>query len=441
MPVFKDLADSPDPFIPSSTTPSAIISYTVAGAPVSTTLRVDGLVTPLFDKENQSVGSYSATWTASEVIGNGIFKYEFYDNGVLPPNANIKYGVITVLKSLDTVSTVSTDTNLTVYSSPSAVAIKENPVIPSEVTFALWNINPLLPPPLTPTYLVSSFYEVVSTTPLSTPIIFAIKYPADIPATHIKLFKYDETTKGFVAVASIADPTNNVLYATVNSLSLFVLMVSSDIIKPQIHDIVLTPSILNFTLTDDSSGINLPSIRVILDGQDVTDKLIVSGVTGDSKVSVSGRNLYEPSIEPHTLTIIAQDRGGNEVQKALSFTCDYTDVKVVIKPEALNINPGILTCYVKFPDVFGIPLSLNATLDGGALDKWMINYDGMPEEGLIGPVVVLKFRRQDIANALAEKGEMLDTEFILKGVFDDGTAPAGLSYEFEGKDSITKIIQ
>jgi len=84
--------------------------------------------------------------------------------------------------------------------------------------------------------------------------------------------------------------------------------------------------------------------------------------------------------------------------------------------------------------------SLAMALDGGALDKWMIDYEGLQEEGLPGPVVVIKFRRQDIANALAEKGEMLDTEFILKGVFDDGTAPASLSYEFEGKDSVTKII-
>ena len=119
----------------------------------------------------------------------------------------------------------------------------------------------------------------------------------------------------------------------------------------------------------------------------------------------------------------------------------YADVKVVIKPEALNINPGVLTCYVKFPDFFGVPLTLDATLDGGALDKWMVDYDGVPEEGLIGPVVILKFRRQDIENALAEKGETIDTEFILKGVFNDGTAPSDLPYQLEGRDSIMKIVE
>ena len=94
----------------------------------------------------------------------------------------------------------------------------------------------------------------------------------------------------------------------------------------------------------------------------------------------------------------------------------------------------------EFPDYFGVPLTLDATLDGGALDKWMIDYNSVLDEGLDGSMVVLKFRRQDIANALAEKGEALDTEFILKGSFDDGTAPLGQPYEFEGSGSVTKII-
>jgi hypothetical protein len=140
------------------------------------------------------------------------------------------------------------------------------------------------------------------------------------------------------------------------------------------------------------------------------------------------------------MSITAQDRGGNFVIKTISFTTGYADVKVVIKPEALNINPGVLTCYVKFPDFFGVPISLNATLDGGVLDKWMIDYKGIAEEGFDGPVVVLKFRRQAIEKALLDKGEVLDTEFILKGIFNDGTAPSDLPYEFEGRDSITKII-
>ena len=52
----------------------------------------------------------------------------------------------------------------------------------------------------------------------------------------------------------------------------------------------------------------------------------------------------------------------------------------------------------------------------------------------------MKFRRQDIEKALAEKGQVIDTGFILKGTFDDGTALFGQLYNFEGTDSITKIV-
>jgi hypothetical protein len=67
-------------------------------------------------------------------------------------------------------------------------------------------------------------------------------------------------------------------------------------------------------------------------------------------------------IETPTMIIIAHDRGGNETSQTLTFTSGYAEVKVVIKPEALNINPGVLTCYVKFPDFFGVPITLDATL-------------------------------------------------------------------------------
>jgi len=107
---------------------------------------------------------------------------------------------------------------------------------------------------------------------------------------------------------------------------------------------------------------------------------------------------------------------------------------MVLKPEALKVNPGILTAYLKFPEPFGIPITIEATLDGAPFDKWTISYEAMPEEGLEAPIVIMRFRRADIEEAL------LDTEFVLKGKFDDGTAPLGQPYDFEGHDSISKII-
>jgi len=135
---------------------------------------------------------------------------------------------------------------------------------------------------------------------------------------------------------------------------------------------------------------------------------------------------------------------GVKAQDALPTThhaIGYAQVELVIKPEALNVNPGVLTAYLKFPEPFGVPQTINATLDGAPLERWEISNEGLPEEGLEGPIVIMKFRRQDIENALAEKGEVIDTEFILKGKFNDGTAMYGQPYDFEGRDFIMKIIE
>jgi len=129
------------------------------------------------------------------------------------------------------------------------------------------------------------------------------------------------------------------------------------------------------------------------------------------------------------------------VLTTIIFTAGYAQVKLVLKPEALKINPGILTAYAKFPEPFGIPQTLEATLDGGALERWMVSEESMPEEGLTGPIVVIKFRREAIEQALAEKGEAVDTEFVLTGTFDDGTALYSQLYSFEGRDSIMKILE
>jgi hypothetical protein len=448
MPIFYDLKATPDIIRPSSTnttisfkTGSVSLGLPIRNASLKVYTETNILVITLIDNATYTTaGSYSATWDGTGITENGIFKYEITGWAGRPEGGTFNISSSGIIKAIKPDTLVTTAPNLTVYSSQNAVNIDETPDLSVDAAYALRSISTLLPS----TYPVGSFYDIEAQGPLTPPIILAFNYPANLSPYNLKLFKYDltATPPSWIAIDNryVIDQINHILYAEVDSLSLFVLMASEDTVQPIIQDLILTTNILNFSITDDLSGINIPSVRIILDGTDVTGQLTINGAMGDLTVSVSGVNLFEPSIEPHTLTIIAQDRGGNEVSKTLSFTTGSVDVKVVIKPEALNINPGILTCYVKLPDYFGVPVALNATLDGGALDKWMIDYDGVSDEGLEGPVVVLKFRRQDIANALAEKGEALDTEFILKGTFDDGTAPEGMSYQFEGSDSVTKIV-
>ncbi|MEK7309664.1 MAG: DUF2341 domain-containing protein [Planctomycetota bacterium] len=450
MPVFIEVKDKPDPVYIGSPI-SSTIYYSVAGYPSSPTLPT--LIKVMDEKGNvietlppalpYPLGGYFVNWYAQGITENGVFSYEISDNRtVIPPGeskANPVTGTITVLK-LDTRIIQSSDLSATVYAFPAtaSVTITPKPEIASGVTYALGSLNPITATPYT--YPVSPFYDITATG-VATPTIIAIKYPSYLAPQYVKLFRYNPDNNTLVAITrTVVDSINYVLYAEVDTFSLFVLMASPDETAPQIQNLLLTPQVFNFTLTDDLSGINIPSISVILDGQDITDKLTISGNTGDLTVSVFGIDVFQPSLLTHTMAITAQDRGGNEVRKDTTFGAGYTDVEVVIKPEALNINPGILTAYMKLPQSFGVPITLDATLDGGALDKWMVSYEDMPEEGLTAPIIVMKFRRQAIEQALSNNSDVLDTEFILKGSFDDGTAPYGQPYEFEGSDSVTKII-
>ncbi|MBI4713217.1 MAG: hypothetical protein HY762_07965 [Planctomycetes bacterium] len=444
-PRFVILGDSPDPFNPFIGEKNTIqyIIYS-GGFQVYTTLKImdEGgniKATLLNNVLQNDMTNYPVEWDGADITENGIFSYVL--SGTKAPSGELANPVTGVITVIGADKKVVQSGDVTVYARPGTadVTITTPVSIASDVTYALGSLN--IAPPYT--YPVSPFYEIVATTPpvLIPPIIIAISYPSYLAPDYLKLFKYNTATPGFIAVGrSIVDPLNHILYAEVDSLSLFVLMASSDITKPQVQNIVLTPQILNFTLTDESSGINVPSIRVIMDGAEITDRLTFSGATGDLTITVSGTYTFLPYPDTHTMTIIAQDRGGNETTKTVSFGSGYADAKVALKPESLNINPGVLTAYLKLPQPFGIPTTVEATLDGGALERWMIDEAGLPEEGLFGPVVVLKFRRQAIADALAQQGEVLDTEFILKGKFDDGTAPYGQPYDFEGKDSITKIV-
>ncbi|MBI2442068.1 MAG: hypothetical protein HYV35_11950 [Lentisphaerae bacterium] len=103
--------------------------------------------------------------------------------------------------------------------------------------------------------------------------------------------------------------------------------------------------------------------------------------------------------------------------------------QVILKPEALNINPGILTAFVRLPDGYPASGITSATCDGALYERMMLSDDASE--------MIIKFRRRDIEAALAEQGEALDIHFVVEGTWQDAS---GLSYRFEGADSISKIV-
>jgi len=465
-PIIANVLDTPDPIW--RTISSSSISYTIftpdtpaaandfwttvtiedeGGNPVATLL-------PETLQEGSSTGiPFNVVWDGAQATQNGIFRYTISGGigswKINPPPPGVKYkqgpdgmansvsGVITVIES-DTITTVSTDTNVTVYSRPLGVTIDINPTLPSDVTFALQSISGLF---AGTNYPVSAFYDIKTTAPITPPAIISFNYSPALSPEEISLFRYNPLTQSFEQVTTaVVDRLNNRIIVEVTTLSLFVLMVNKDKIPPMIEDLSLTHQNLNFTLRDDLSGINVQTISVTVDDKNITDKLTITGKTGDLTVTVSGRDIFQTWLDTHTMRITAHDRTGNEVSKTISFIVGYTQVKLVLKPESLNINPGVLTAYLKFPKPFGVPKILEVTLDYAPSESWMVNYDGVPDLGLEGPVVEVKFRREVIEKVLAEKGMILDTEFILRGRFDDGTALYGQLYNLEGRDSITKII-
>lgn len=480
-PVIAKLSESPDPFSPflpiQEFTTLFYTLYTVEairphfndlGVKITLVDEIGGPVATLFEyhpttiEEIREGSPYpdgiehsDVTWDGAEAVAaveNGVFKYTIEAGGLKadgtylrpePPDnwASPKDGVILAIDYPDVKTRVthSADTNLTVYTQPIGVGVTIETVayVPAEVTSATLGLQKF------DNYQISPFYNIIADAPeqITPPVIILFKYDPSLSPEAITLWQYDPVAKDFMTVPAVVDTANNQIIGEAPSLSLFGLFVNKDTTSPWIEDFALTPEILNFTVKDNLRGINISAIKVVLDDEDITEKLTIIGKDGDLSVKVSGEDIFLPNLATHTLTIIARDMAANVVRETFSFIAGYTRVLLVLKPEALKVNPGVLTAYVKFPAPFGVPKTLEATLDGGALERWMVSEKGLPEEGLEGPIVVIKFRREAVEQALTEKGEVLDTDFLLKGKFDDGTALFEQFYTFEGKDSITKIVE
>ncbi|MBI2440208.1 MAG: hypothetical protein HYV35_02435 [Lentisphaerae bacterium] len=104
------------------------------------------------------------------------------------------------------------------------------------------------------------------------------------------------------------------------------------------------------------------------------------------------------------------------------------EARVTLKPEALNINPGILTAFVSLPEGYPASGITSATCDGALYERMMLSDDGAE--------MVIKFRRQDIEAALAEQDEALDTYFVVEVTWQGDIGTLVL----RGEDDITRIV-
>lgn len=118
----------------------------------------------------------------------------------------------------------------------------------------------------------------------------------------------------------------------------------------------------------------------------------------------------------------------NEFDKQLA-------AQVRLKPEALEVSPGILTAFVRLPEGYPVSGITSATCDRAKPERMpALHRPGMPNDD--GTEMIIKFRRQDIEEALAQVGQSIDTHFVVRGVWK-GAAETNF---FEGAASIKKIV-
>ncbi|MBA7674281.1 hypothetical protein ES703_82489 [subsurface metagenome] len=94
---------------------------------------------------------------------------------------------------------------------------------------------------------------------------------------------------------------------------------------------------------------------------------------------------------------------------------------LIIKPEALKVNPGIFTAFVVFPSPYDALTITDAAADGAPHTK--INFDPSEHKAII------KFERKDITVL------PVDTHFEVWGHF----IYKGAIYQFVGSDDIQKV--
>ena len=144
--------------------------------------------------------------------------------------------------------------------------------------------------------------------------------------------------------------------------------------------------------------------------------------------SIDGIAVENPNVNPiacsHTLALTATDLAGNSSSKSIEYEAILKlvgEAQLKITPETLNVNPGTLTAHAEFPLPYSATAITSAYADYAAMEQ--LAGDNM------------KFRRQDIERALAERGLELDAPFEVWGTFTYN----GQSCKFEGSDDIAAV--
>ena len=436
LPIIYDVSDSPDPLVPSILSTilfsvRTIVADTTAKLELRDITTGDLMIAPApswtFPVPGPNEGNILEWDTTSAHLG--VYTYKI----TTKPASYSKGGTISVISTLNQ-DAFSPDSMVTLRYDPT-VATPPYPTINIEITefaeaidatHAIATADPLV-------RVCSKLYDITSEPPVT--------FPVDSPA--ILVFNYDPAFEGDVSeilrlrywdgIAWVdvenqrVDLAHKQIVAEILTLSLFALFTGAD----------TTPPVITITSPQPKEYYNLTDAQpTIIPITYTAEDPVIDGVTSgirSTKVLLNGEVYTKDTIDlsnlfgENTLTVIAIDGSGNVARKTVRFTVVLPAI-VTLKPESLKVNPGVLTAFVQFPTGYDVADITDAYCDGAKYESMELG----PDE----TTMVFKFRRKAIEQALAERDETIDTEFVVRGSFQLGEQV----YIFKGIDTIKKVL-
>lgn len=238
-----------------------------------------------------------------------------------------------------------------------------------------------------------------------------------------------------LTVVALITPVNSVEPTNALDLSIMERVVEESVPKVAVRSVNLIVALKQYRQAIGAypSGDNR-AVSAALMGQNANGTMFFEGQTNQQgELLDPGKIPYSFSFESNVIVIksagpnkIAGD--ADDIVRVENQSMRELKAKVTLKPEALEVSPGILTAFVRLPEGYPVRNITAATCDGAPCERMIPNEDGTE--------MIIKFRRKDIEAALRRSGQSIDIYFVVRGTWQGAEG----THFFYGVASITKIV-